>query len=163
MALCIIDEETHFPLYTLKITGKKQQCIFLDKNRCTVRDARPSTCRMYPFWIEPMSSDGGININYCYERTQHQCGKPIRVKDWIRDHLDEEKRMMLNEEFRTFTVLPPLLHEARRLGVPLEFTERLLLYYRYLNYDTEQPFLMQFIRNNAGLIEGVKFLIQEQK
>ncbi len=159
----IIDEETHFPLYTLKTTGQKQKCIFLDKNRCTVRDARPSTCRMYPFWIEPTSSDGGININYCYERTQHQCGKPIRVKDWIRDHLDEEKRMMLNEEFRTFLVLPSLLHEARRLGVPLEFTERLLLYYRYLNYDTEQPFLMQFIRNNAGLIEGIKLLIQEQK
>ncbi len=159
----IIDDESHFPLYTLKVTGEKQQCIFLDKNRCTVRDARPSTCRMYPFWIEPTSAEGGININYCYERSLHQCGKPIRVKDWVRENLDEEKREMLNEEFRAVTEIGSLIHKANEYGVKPERIENLILCYRYLNYDTEQPFMMQFIRNNAAIITWLKRLIDERK
>ncbi len=159
----IIDEESHFPLYTLKVTGEKQQCIFLDKNRCTVRDARPSTCRMYPFWIEPTSTEGGININYCYEKSQHQCGKPIRVKDWIRDNLDDEKRKMLNEEFRSITEIGSLIHKANEYGVEPERIENLILCYRYLNYDTDQPFIMQFIRNNAAIITWLKRLVAERK
>ncbi len=158
-----MDEETHFPLYTLKVRGDTEQCIFLDNNRCSVRDARPGTCRMYPFWVEPTSANGGVKIHYCYERSLHECGKPIRVQQWVRDNLDEEKRNMLSEDYKTIVTLAPLLKEVRKTGVSVDLLERLLLYYRYLNYDTAQPFLSQFIRNNTDLIKGIKVLIQERK
>ncbi len=157
----ILDEESRFPIYTLKVKGQKAQCIFLEGNRCTVRDARPGTCRMYPFWVEPTSADGSININYCFERRQHEKGSPIKVQDWEKENLDSEKREMLNEDYRIITTLAPLLHRANELCAPSDMIENLLRYYRFLNYDTEQPYLEQMKRNNYDLIEAVKAFIGE--
>ncbi len=160
----ILDEGSHFPLYTLSVTGPAEQCIFLEGNRCTVRDARPGTCRMYPFWVEPTGTEGSIAVNYCYERKhRHEKGNPVQVDAWIHANLDPENKILLNEDFRTITTLAPMLHEARRLGVPPDWTERLLLHYRYLNYDTDMPFVPQFIQNNANLFAGIQFLINECK
>ena len=46
-------EDTQYPIFMLKTTGKDKSCIFLKGNRCTVQDVKPRTCRMYPFWIGP--------------------------------------------------------------------------------------------------------------
>jgi len=36
--------------------GADQACVFLEKKRCTMYEARPMQCRTWPFWPETMSA-----------------------------------------------------------------------------------------------------------
>ena len=45
------DGFTHF-----KEKKKKSKCIFLDKKKCSVYEARPIQCRTWPFWKENMNT-----------------------------------------------------------------------------------------------------------
>lgn len=37
------------------IDGADKACVFLNKKRCTIYEARPMQCRTWPFWPETMS------------------------------------------------------------------------------------------------------------
>lgn len=41
-------------LKSLKTHSSKNQCVFLDGNKCSVYEARPTQCRTYPFWPQHM-------------------------------------------------------------------------------------------------------------
>ena len=45
------DGFTHF-----KEKNKESKCIFLDKKKCSVYEARPIQCRTWPFWKENMNT-----------------------------------------------------------------------------------------------------------
>ena len=63
-------EDVEFPIFTLKVTGKDNACIFLNGKRCSVQDAKPRTCKMYPFWVCP-DDKGGFQYNFCTEKRHH--------------------------------------------------------------------------------------------
>lgn len=42
-----------FPIFVLKTTGPDDSCIFLKDGLCSIYDARPRTCRIYPFSVGP--------------------------------------------------------------------------------------------------------------
>lgn len=151
--------ETGFPIFALKVKGKNNECIFLDGCRCTVREGRPRTCRLYPFWVEPTDAEGGIVYNYCSEREHHPNGTLIRVKDWMNENLYREDREYLAEEYRAVTQFAPLLHEARRRNVPIDAIQRLLLFYRCFAFEIDEPFMEQFKRNNTHLHQQMIYLI----
>lgn len=154
-------DESGFPIFALKVKGEKQECVFLDGCRCTVRPARPRTCRLYPFWVEPTDGEGGMEYNYCYERRLHPNGSLIRVKDWMQENLLPEEREYLSEEYRIVIRLALMLHEAKKSGVPVEKVQKALLLYRYFLYETDQPFMEQFRRNNACLLRQMAYLIAQ--
>lgn len=152
-------DESGYPIFALKVKGDKQECVFLDGNRCSVRSARLRTCRLYPFWVEPTDGEGGMEYNYCFERKHHPNGFLIKVKDWMEDNLLPEDREYLAEEYHTVTSLAPLLHKARRLGVDATSIQEVLLLYRYFLYETDQPFMEQFKHNNAELLRQMTCMI----
>lgn len=39
-----------------KEKNKKGKCIFLDKKKCSIYEARPTQCRTWPFWSENMNA-----------------------------------------------------------------------------------------------------------
>ena len=84
-------EDTGFPIFALETTGKDNACIFLSKKQCTVQNAKPRTCKMYPFWIYP-DDNGGFQYNFSTERRHHPKGSVVRVKDWMSDNLSEEDK-----------------------------------------------------------------------
>lgn len=145
-------DESGYPIFALKVKGKSKECVFLEGRRCSVRPARPRTCSLYPFWVEPTDGEGGMEYNYCYERNHHPNGSLIRVKDWMDENLFPEEREYLKEEFNTVTKLAPLLREAGKYHVPIEQLQKALLLYRYFFFETDQPFMKQFNRNNAELL-----------
>lgn len=55
---------------------KNFDCVFLEENRCTVYDARPTQCRTFPFWPSLLRSrkDWENARNYC-EGIDHPDGK----------------------------------------------------------------------------------------
>lgn len=41
--------------FHLKEDPARPECMFLEKNRCTVYEGRPTQCRTWPFWPDTMS------------------------------------------------------------------------------------------------------------
>lgn len=54
----ILDDKLWYPIFSLRVKGNEDSCIFLKGTRCTVQEAKPRTCRLYPFWVEPNEPDG---------------------------------------------------------------------------------------------------------
>ena len=69
-------EDVEFPIFTLKVTGKDKACIFLNGKRCSVQDAKPRTCKMYPFWVCP-DDKGGFLYNFSTEQRHHPKGSGL--------------------------------------------------------------------------------------
>ena len=143
-------EGIEFPIFTLNTTGKDKACIFLKGKRCSVQDAKPQTCRMYPFWIGP-DEKGGFEYNFCTERKHHPKGSIVRVKDWMRDNFSDEEKDFLTEVARSLKEIAPLFNSLYRREDLQDTVLKKVLLYRHFMYETNEPFLKQFYLNNRLL------------
>lgn len=155
----ILDEETQYPIFTLKVTGQNQACIFLKGSKCTVQENKPRTCRMYPFWVEVNSGEGSDFAYHFSTEQPHPRGSILRVKDWMKDNFSAGDRDYLKEEGRVIPQIAALIHSAVKVNVVIDEISRLILYFRYLAYDMDKPFFEQHIRNNRALIVALKRLL----
>ena len=153
----ILSEDVFYPIFTLKTIGPKQSCVFLKGNRCAVQDAKPRTCRMYPFWIAP--EDGGLSYHLSTERMHHMKGSLIKVKDWVKSNCTNEDAETLKSDIKTMAELALLIREAQNAGVKDDEIIKLTLMFRYMNFETGKPFLKQKYLNDAILIKKLKEII----
>ena len=150
-------ENTMYPVFALKVTGKAKECIFLKGKRCIVQDAKPRTCRMYPFWVEPLALYGqDFTYNLSKEQKHHPKGSLIRVKDWMNKYFYEDERKFLKEEYRIVTKIAPLLNTLKHLERNQDDILHLMLFYRYYNFNLEESFLPQQHKNDMFLEEALK-------
>lgn len=145
-------EDTQYPIFMLKTTGKDKSCIFLKGNRCTVQDVKPRTCRMYPFWIGPGETAEEFTYNFSTERRHHPKGSLVKVKDWMREHFLEEEKRFLIEDSKAMEKIAPLFNELRHSSYDKERLLRQILMLRYFNYETDKPFFEQHKQNNEDLL-----------
>ncbi len=137
------------PIFLLNTVGPEQACVFLKDGRCRVYEARPRVCRLYPFCVAP--GDRGRDFLYCLsqDRSHHFTDGRVSVKDWFYQNFSAEARQFLKADFDALPILGRTVKEmgaARFKGMLFQF-----LFYRYYNYDFDQPFLPQFIRNTEEL------------
>ena len=159
----ILDEQIWYPIFSLRVKGNEDSCIFLKGSRCTVQDAKPRTCRLYPFWVEPNEPDGTtFSYHICFEHRHHPKGSLVRVKDWMDQYFWEDDRESLQEDFRTMHILAPLLRRAKACGVDDADVFRKLLLHRYLYFNIDEPFLPQQQQNNRILIADLKKMIDAE-
>ena len=153
-------EDVEFPIFTLKVTGKDNACIFLNGKRCSVQDAKPRTCKMYPFWVCP-DDKGGFQYNFSTEQRHHPKGSIVKVKDWMRDNLSEEDKEFFSEETRAMSEIAPLyniLHKCLKDNTTL--IEK-IIFFKYFLYETDEPFIPQFKRNNRVLKDELDRIINK--
>ena len=146
-------EDTGYPLFALKVRGAENACIFLKGNRCTVQEAKPQACRLYPFWIEPDDSTRGKTLLYhlSTEHRHHPKGSLIKVKDWMKENLTEDDKAFWTEEWSAMQYLAPLCKRVRENASKRDELSKLLLLYRYFYFDLDVPFQIQHRRNNMTL------------
>lgn len=143
-------EEVEFPIFTLNVTGKDNSCIFLSGKQCSAQEAKPRTCKMYPFWVYP-DDKGGFMYHFSTEQRHHSKGSIVKVKDWMRNNLSEEDKEFFSEETRAITEIAPLyniLHKCLKDNTTL--IEK-VMFFRHFLYETDEPFMPQFKRNNRVL------------
>ena len=152
--------EKGFPIYMLKTKGDDGSCIFLENGRCSVYPARTRTCRLYPVTVGP--GDRGRDFEYCLCLDRHQshfAGGRVSVKDWLYNNFKCEDKDYVKREFEIATELGKLMRAidpAMLQGVVFR-----VLYYRYYNFDLDQPFQPQYERNNRQLFAELRRLIHE--
>lgn len=142
-------DECGFFVYFLKSVGKYDSCIFLKENRCTVQNAKPLACRLYPFMVDP-SESGVFRYLYSREQEHHFQGPVVETRSWMKKNFSPEGRAFMQIDYANAGPIGRLLR-----NIPEEQkTEALLHFYRlrYSEYDLDRPFLEQFQRNQEKLL-----------
>ena len=142
-------DECGFFVYFLKSVGEDNACIFLKENRCSVQEAKPLACRLFPFMVDPNGS-GSFRYLYSSERTHHFRGPVVETRSWMKKHFSQESRAFMQAEFTQARPIAALLRkipEHRKTEAVLHF-HRL----RYSKLDLDKPFLEQFQRNQMKLL-----------
>ena len=57
------------PIFLLNTFGPSDACVFLKEGQCSVYEARPRVCRLYPFTVAPGSRGRDFNISFARKRT----------------------------------------------------------------------------------------------
>ena len=139
------------PIFQINTVGDDHTCVFLKDGRCSIYNARPQVCRMYPFGTAPGCRGKDFSFYLCTERKHHFGVGSVRVKDWLSENLSKDTKEFYREEYE---VLPLLGKKLQAIGE--ERFRRLLfqlLYRLYYGYDLDKPFLPQYKDNMAALKE----------
>ena len=138
-----------FPVFVLNTAGTEQSCTFLKEDRCAVYAARPRVCRLYPFGVGPGSRSRDFKYYLCTEQTHHFGSGSVKAGDWISANFPKEEREYLKADY---DLLVTIGRAVRNMGEE-RFRKHLFqfLYYRYYNYDPQQPFLSQYRKNTEAL------------
>jgi len=133
------------PIFLLNTVGTLDVCTFLKSGRCSVYEARPRVCRLYPFTVAPGSKGRDFQFFLCTEKHHHFMDGIVPVKNWLSQNFSKEAKAILKADYKA---LPILCQNIRRMGE--EHFKHLafqFLYYRYYNYELDEPFLPQFHSN----------------
>ncbi len=148
--------EGFYPIFLMNTTGPDNACVFLEDSRCSVYEARPKVCRIYPFTVDTGQRGKAFEFYQCMDcHSSHFSDGKVLVKDWIYQNFKREDREFMTAESVGLTELGRLL---RILG-PKKVEANLfqILYYRYFNYDLDQPFMPQYTKN----METLKGILQD--
>lgn len=142
--------EGNLPIYLMNTTGYDHACAFLENGRCSVYEARPQMCRIYPFFVCPEEPGHPFEAFQCMDRhAAHFTGGKVLVKDWLRENCSEARRGIMTAEA---AVLPSLGKMLKRFNFNEDKAALIqVLHYRCYNYDMDKPFLPQYINNMAAL------------
>ncbi len=144
-----------FPIFLLNTQGEDQSCVFLEGGRCGVYEGQPRVCRLYPFTVK--DGDRGRRFAYyqCLDRhASHFQGGKVKIGDWMYHNFTRDARDFVEREA---ALLPEIAKLLKKLGPDglRQFLFR-LLYYRYYNYELDQPFLPQYQENQRRLIDALR-------
>ena len=138
--------EDFFPVFLINTVDPDDSCIFLKDGRCSVYEARPRVCRLYPFTAFPGQRGKAFHFFQCMDsNSTHFSDGKILVKDWMYQNFSREDREFLTAESGTLLELGRLLKAMSTDGRKENLFQ--ILYYRYYNFDLDKPFMPQYEKN----------------
>ena len=148
--------EEGFPIYMLKTKAPNGSCIFLMDGRCSVYPARTRTCRIYPLTVGPGERGRDFEYCLCFDHNQqyHFNGGKVSVKDWFYRNFPRMEKEYLKQEYAAITEIG-----KRMRSISPELCKQMtfqVLFYRYYNFDLDQPFLEQYAQNTRLLLEKLR-------
>lgn len=149
-----------YPIFLIKTTGPKKECVFLNSGNCSIQPAKPRTCRLYPLSAGPGVRDGSFDYFMVSQKQFHYRGRRIRVGDWMEDNFKPEDREFTSMEYRTAKELAWLLRKLEDKGVSIRRVLFPILFYKYYNFDVDAPFMPQYINNIENLIRVLRDLAE---
>lgn len=146
-----------YPVFTLRVEGAEDACVFLKEGRCSVYDARPRVCRLYPFSVKPGEKGKDFEYLLCMEKAHHFGGGRVLVNDWLYRNFKREDKEFVKREFQSAHDIGRCLRQLG--GSRLDRAIFPLLLYRYDHFDLEKPFLPQYDDNQAQLLKILRGLL----
>ncbi len=149
-------DESMLPLVVLKerLDGS---CSFLKKGRCTIHQAKPIVCSLYPLGRMLFFNDVTKDQEFRYYLNEFDCAagrdEEHRVQDWL-DRFDiEEYDECVKLYKRLGSVCSRLMHEAKSLQEQQEIFQT-AFFLIYVKYDRHQPLQPQ-IEMNLAFIQSL--------
>lgn len=154
----VLLDQSGYTVYMLKSTGPDNACIFLKDNRCSIQQAKPTACRLYPFVVEP-AQDGGCKYLLSMEQGHHFKGGQVQAGRWMKKYFSPEDREFMRVDMGTAPVIA-----LRMRSIPESERSRavvLYLWYRFSDFDLGRPLVEQYHENTTKLIEKLKKMNEE--
>lgn len=152
-----------FPIFVLNTEGADLHCIFLQDGRCSIYEASLRVCRLYPFTVK--NGERGRHFLYyqCLDRhaSHFEGSGTVFVNDWMYKNFSKPERILFEKET---AALPELGRRIRQL-TPKQQEHFLfqMLYYRYYNFELDQPFLEQYDHNQRELFRALEEAIRRKE
>ena len=145
-----IGDDSRLPIVRIKPVGIAKRCPLLRENKCTVHDAKPSVCAMFPIGrVMELSPDNANEEHMGYIFVNPECGdnkETHTVREWFNNFNIPLKDTFFMEWSKMLVDLGNILQYTEK-KVSFELMSELwsaILIILYLNYDMELPFLPQF-------------------
>jgi Fe-S-cluster containining protein len=149
-----------YPIFLLNTTSENDSCVFLKNGRCSVQDAKPRACRLYPFSATPNDNRDGYEYYIVSQKPHHFKGSFVRVGDWIDENFTAEEREFVLLDVKFALEQAQILRELHNAGIDQDTVLTQLLLFKYCLYNLDEPFNPQFQRNNRLLTKNLqKFLL----
>lgn len=149
-----------YPIVLLKTKGSDDSCIFLKNNRCMVQPAKPWVCRLYPFTIEP-DKNGDFEYLLSLDRTHHFKTGTVNVKEWMQSNFLAEDRTFLNSDYVLAAEMGQIYRQLKESQH--KKAAFLNLFFRFFNFDLDQPFMEQFRVNKRQLLREMRKLVDNEE
>lgn len=138
----------------LRMTGGKEQCVFLNKEgRCSILAVRPGFCRLFP--LGRLYEDGGFK----YILQIHECSKTnrskIKVKKWIDTPDLKNYEKFVNDWHYFLLDVQEVLYNAEDPDLIRNLNLFVVNRFYLKPYDQNQDFYIQFYER---LKEGKELL-----
>lgn len=135
----------------------RKTCPFLGKDGCSIHEAKPTVCAIYPLGRAVNPKIG----SFMYFDQKVPCGRKgefHKVSDWLSDfHLVEEEQDAL-KWMNTAAKYTMAMQRVEKELHPqqLNYLLALMCFLFYLNYDVDKPFSPQFETNLAVMKDAFK-------
>lgn len=164
-----LGQSSRIPIVRLKPQGSIKRCPLLKDRRCSVHQAKPVVCAMYPVGrffqieqdksgLEAMSVDG---IGYILNKVECFNGSETHtVKEWLESFGVPIKDPFFVKWHQTLSVVGKKIHEIepKYPDTSMELIWNLVYAALYLNYDVKKDFMDQFSSNADKLIDAMQLL-----
>ena len=143
--------ESMLPLVILKerVDGS---CSFLKKGKCTIHEAKPIACAMYPLGRVAFLNDVTGEQEFHYYLEEADCAaqkdEEVRVQDWLDAFQIDEYDECVKLYKRLGRVCSRLMHEAETMEAKQEMFQT-AFFLMYVKYDRNQPLQPQLEQNLA--------------
>jgi len=137
------------PILLMKTTEPDGACVFLKDNRCVIQPVKPRACRLYPLSVGPDDALKKFLIFKVSAKQHHYKGRRYRAQEWITANFSKEDREYVSTEYLALQDFGKLMRRIpRSRESDVQF---LMLRWRYFQFETDQDFMRQFVRNMAAL------------
>lgn len=141
-----------FPLLMMETKPYGDACIFY-KQGCSIQEAKPIACKLYPLNIEP-GKHNGLSYFIVSQKPHHYTGEIHRVGNWMEQNLSPDDRRFMIRWFKEMPEIGRLMWkipQAHNGAQPRKDILFPVLVRMYFAYDTRKDFWKQFDQNMAAL------------
>lgn len=143
----MMDERIKFPILMLKTKQQGDVCWLYRTGRCSIHEAKPLTCKLYPMNIGPYDN-GNLEYFLVSQRQHHYTGTEHRAGDWMAEFLTPDDRRFMLRWYELAVELGRLMRQVISAGkVPQTDICVRAVWYMYLRFDINSEFWPQFDRN----------------
>jgi len=139
--------DTDFPIFLVKTKGTRKECIFLKNGRCSIHEAKPRVCQLYPIGAWPNETLDGFSYFMASRKQHHFNGASMRIADWMDTNFDSECRAITLFDAKAISELIPILCALKLAGVNRERIFESLIMFKYVYFDLDEPYIPQFQHN----------------
>lgn len=164
-----IGDSSRMVLVRLKPRGSIRRCPLLKDRKCSVHDAKPRVCAMFPigraFRLNPEKNSADQisvkNIEYIFNGAHCGNAEEHTVQEWL-----EAFGIPIEDEFfvewqKTLTEICEIVHLAEKkfsLEKTLDIIWSAIYALMYMRYDIDQEFIPQFEKNRDELLEKLRII-----
>ena len=157
-----IGESSRMVIIRLKPRGSIRRCPLLKNRKCSVHDAKPAVCAMYPIGralrydktkkAEQLSTD---DIEYIFNGTHCGNEREYTVREWF-----ELFNLPIEDEYfiewqKALSEICEIIHIAEqkfKMDETMDALWSVIYALIYMRYDTDKEFMPQFLENRDELL-----------